>query len=57
MTPIQIQEALGTPVTVAQHPGEMLAALCGELSPQDVLAPKPDWWGEQNHPMLFPIEV
>ncbi len=57
MTPIQIQQALGSPVAVAQHPGEMLAALRGELSPQDVLTPKPDWWGEQNHPLLFPVEV
>jgi NifB/MoaA-like Fe-S oxidoreductase len=57
MTPIHIQEALGTPVAVAQHPGEMLAALSGQLSPQDVLTPKPDWWGEQNHPFLFPVEV
>ena len=57
MTPEQIQEALGMPVRVAQHPEEMLGALSGELLPQDVLAPKPDWWGEQNHPTLFPIEV
>lgn len=57
MTPEQIQEALGTPVGVAQHPEEMLAAMSGELLPQDVLAPKPDWWGEQNHPILFPVEV
>jgi putative radical SAM enzyme (TIGR03279 family) len=57
MPPVQIQEALGTPVGVAQHPAEVLAALRGELSPQDVLAPKPDWWGEQNHSILFPIEV
>ena len=27
MTPAQIQAALGVPVTIAQHPGEMLAAL------------------------------
>jgi putative radical SAM enzyme (TIGR03279 family) len=57
MTPDQIQAALGTPVGVAQHPEEMLAALRGELLPQDVLAPKPDWWGEQNHPILFPVEA
>jgi NifB/MoaA-like Fe-S oxidoreductase len=57
MTPDQIQAALGTPVGVAQHPEELLAALRGELLPQDVLAPKPDWWGEQNHPILFPIEA
>jgi NifB/MoaA-like Fe-S oxidoreductase len=57
MTPDQLQKALGTPVGVAQHPGEMLAALRGELLPQDVLAPKQDWWGEQNHPILFPVEV
>ena len=57
MTPEQIQAALGTPVGVAQHPEEMLAALSGQLLPQDVLAPKPDWWGEQNHPILFPVEV
>lgn len=57
MTPKQIQQSLGTPVRVAQHPAEMLAALSGELLPQDVLAPKPDWWGEQNHPTLFPIEA
>jgi NifB/MoaA-like Fe-S oxidoreductase len=57
MTPEQIQEALGTPVGVAPHPEEMLAALSGELLPQDVLTPKPDWWGEQNHPILFPVEV
>jgi putative radical SAM enzyme (TIGR03279 family) len=50
MTPIQIQEALGMPVMVAQHPREMLAALRGELSPQEVLTPKPGWWGEQNRP-------
>jgi NifB/MoaA-like Fe-S oxidoreductase len=55
MTPGQIQSALGTPVGVAQNPEEMLAALRGELLPQDVLAPKPDWWGEQNHPVLFPV--
>jgi putative radical SAM enzyme (TIGR03279 family) len=57
MTPGQIEDALGVPVRVAQHPEEMLAALSGELLTQDVLAPKPDWWGEQNHPLLFPIEV
>jgi putative radical SAM enzyme (TIGR03279 family) len=57
MTPEHIQEALGTPVGVAQHPKEMLGALSGDLLPQDVLAPKPDWWGEQNHPLLFPFEV
>ncbi len=57
MTAEQIQEALDTPVGVAQHPEEMLAALSGDLLPQDVLAPKPDWWGEQNHPLLFPVEV
>jgi putative radical SAM enzyme (TIGR03279 family) len=57
MTPIQIEEALGTPVVVAQHPREMLAALRGELAPQEVLAPKPDWWGEQTHPISFPVEV
>ena len=57
MTPVQIQEALGTPVAVAQHPVELLAALSDQLSPQDVLAPKPDWWGEQNHPILFPVEI
>ncbi len=50
MTPIQIQEALGMPVVVAQHPREMLAALRGELLPQEVLTPKPGWWGEQNRP-------
>jgi hypothetical protein len=57
MTPAQLQEALGTPVGVAQSPGELLATLRGELSPQDVLAPKPDWWGEGTHPILFPVEV
>jgi hypothetical protein len=57
MTPEQIQETLGMPVGVAQHPEEILGALSGELLPQDVLAPKPDWWGEQNHPILFPVEV
>jgi putative radical SAM enzyme (TIGR03279 family) len=57
MTPIQIQEALGVPVTVVQDPTEMLSALSGRLSPPSVLAPKPDWWGEQNHPVLFPVEV
>jgi NifB/MoaA-like Fe-S oxidoreductase len=36
MTPTQIQEALGAPVALAQHPGEMLAALRGELSPQEL---------------------
>jgi putative radical SAM enzyme (TIGR03279 family) len=50
MTPMQIQEALGMPVVVAQHPREMLAALRGELLPQEVLTPKPGWWGEQNRP-------
>jgi putative radical SAM enzyme (TIGR03279 family) len=50
MTPMQIQEALGMPVMVAQHPREMLAALRGELLPQEVLTPKPGWWGEQNRP-------
>ena len=57
MTPVQIEEVIGMPVAVAQHPEEMLAALRGDLSPRDVLAPKPGWWGEQNHPALFPIEV
>jgi putative radical SAM enzyme (TIGR03279 family) len=57
MTPIQIQEVIGMPVAVAQQPGEMLAVLRGEKAPRDVLAPKPDWWGEQSHPVLFPIEV
>jgi hypothetical protein len=50
MTPAQIQEGLGIPVAVAQHPGEMLAALCGEFSWQVALSPKPGWWGEQNRP-------
>jgi hypothetical protein len=57
MTPVQIQEVIGMPVAVAQQPEEVLAALRGELSPRDVLASKPEWWGEQNHPALFPIEV
>ena len=57
MTPVQIQEVIGMPVAVAQHPEEILAALRGELSLQDVLAPKPDWWGEQRHPVRFPIGV
>ena len=57
MTPVQIQEALGTPVAVAQHPMELLSALSGQISPQDVMAPKPDWWGEQNHSILFPVEI
>jgi NifB/MoaA-like Fe-S oxidoreductase len=57
MTPDQIEEVLGTPVGVAQHPMELLSALSGQLSSQDVLAPKPDWWGEQNHPILFPVEI
>ncbi|GAB4526558.1 MAG: DUF512 domain-containing protein [Anaerolineae bacterium] len=57
MTPDQIEEALGRPVRVAQHPDQMLAALRGELAPRDVLAPEPGWWGEQNHPVLFPVEV
>ena len=57
MTPVQIQEALRTPVGVAQHPIELLSALGGQLSPHDALAPKPDWWGEQNHPFLFPVEI
>lgn len=52
MTPAQIQEALRMPVAVAQHPGEMLAAMRGELSLQEVLTAKPGWWGEQNHPFL-----
>jgi putative radical SAM enzyme (TIGR03279 family) len=52
MTPSGIQEALGAPVVVAQHPEEMLAALRGELSPPEVLSPKPAWWGEQNRPFL-----
>jgi putative radical SAM enzyme (TIGR03279 family) len=50
MTPEDIQAALGVPVLIAQHPGEMLAALRGELAWQAVLAPKPGWWGEQNRP-------
>jgi len=50
MTPAQFQEALGVPVAVAQHPGEMLNALRGQLLPQAALAPKPGWWGEQNRP-------
>ena len=50
MTPAQIQDALGAPVLIAQHPGEMLAALRGELTWQAALAPKPGWWGEQNRP-------
>lgn len=57
MTPIQIQEALGRPVAVVQHPGEMLSALSGQVPPQDVLAPKPGWWGEQNYPAFLPVEV
>ena len=32
MTPAQIEEALGVPVAVAQHPDEVLAALRGEIS-------------------------
>lgn len=55
--PVQIQEALGTPVAVAQHPQDVLAALSGALAPQEALAPKPGWWGEQTHPFLFPVEV
>jgi putative radical SAM enzyme (TIGR03279 family) len=57
MTPIRIQEALGIPVAVVQDPAEMLIALSGRLSPSSVLTPKPDWWGEQKHPVLFPVEV
>ena len=57
MTPAQIEGALGVPVGVAQHPAEMLAVLAGELEPYAVLAPKPAWWGEQNHPILSPVEV
>jgi hypothetical protein len=57
MTPVQIQEALGTPVGVVQQPMELLSALSGKISPQDVLAPKSDWWGEQNHPIPFPLEI
>jgi hypothetical protein len=48
---------LGVPVGVAQHPAELLAVLAGELEPHAVLAPKPIWWGEQNHPILSPVEV
>jgi len=57
MTPLEIQQALGRPVAVAQHPAQILAALRGELPPQDVLSPKPGWWGEQTHPVLFPVEA
>jgi hypothetical protein len=53
MTPDQIEEALGVPVLVAQHPREMLAALRGELEARDVLSPKPAWWGEQKPPIMM----
>jgi hypothetical protein len=57
MTPVQIHEALGAPVGVVQHPVELLSALSGQFSPQGVLAPKPDWWGEQKHHGLFSLEI
>jgi len=50
MTPERLQSVLGVPLMVAQHPGDMLAALRGELPFQAALSPKPGWWGEQNRP-------
>ena len=45
-----LEQALGRPVRVAQHPGEVIEALQGAGDAEDMLAPKPGWWGEQNRP-------
>jgi NifB/MoaA-like Fe-S oxidoreductase len=53
MTTAQIQEALGKPVAIAQHPAHMLAALRGETSyPPPAPVEEPGWWGEPYYSLL-----
>jgi putative radical SAM enzyme (TIGR03279 family) len=53
MTTAQIQEALGRPVAIAQHPAQMLAALRGETPyPPPASVEEPGWWGEPYYFLL-----
>jgi putative radical SAM enzyme (TIGR03279 family) len=56
MTLAQIEAALGRPVAIAQHPGEMLAVLSGKPVQQETPGPEPGWWGEPNYPLLVEAE-
>jgi putative radical SAM enzyme (TIGR03279 family) len=52
MTTAQIQEALGRPVAMAQHPAEMLAVLRGETLYPKAPVEEPGWWGEPYYPLM-----
>jgi NifB/MoaA-like Fe-S oxidoreductase len=49
---VQIEEALGRPAAIAQHPADMLAILSGRPAQQAMPVSEPGWWGEPNYPLL-----